>query len=284
MSNTFPSTATRRLLEGARYEVLPTATIADKVLAHVPLDRTITVTASPTKSLEQTFALSLQLAAAGYRVVPHLAARMVRDRAELTDICARLTQGGIDAVFVPAGDAAEPAGDFTCALDLLTELRELGDPFAHVGITGYPESHPSIDDDVTIQSMWDKRQYATHVVTNMTFDAEQVGLWVERVRRRGVALPVLIGVPGPVERTKLLGMATKIGVGESIRFLRKQKSVFARIAAPGFSTDRFVSRIGALAGNDKLDIAGLHIFTFNQVDVIEAWRVAMLAELTAQQR
>lgn len=26
-----------------------------------------------------------------------------------------------------------------------------------------PQSHPNIDDDVTVQSMWDKRQYATYI-------------------------------------------------------------------------------------------------------------------------
>ena len=161
-------------------------------------------------------------------------------------------------------------------------LDEVGHPFTHVGITGYPESHPTIDDDVTVQAMWDKRRYATHIVSNMTFDAEHLATWSERVRRRGVALPLLVGVPGPVERTKLLGMATKIGVGESLRFLRKQRSVFARIAAPGFSTDRFVSRVAALAANEALGIEGLHVFTFNQVAETEAWRVDLLDQLATR--
>ena len=50
---------------------------------------------------------------------------------------------GISSIFVPGGDA-EPAGDYHDALSLLEDLAELGNPFAHVGITGYPESHPSI--------------------------------------------------------------------------------------------------------------------------------------------
>jgi len=28
-------------------------------------------------------------------------------------------------------------------------------------VTGYPESHSFIDDDLTIQAMWDKRRVAT---------------------------------------------------------------------------------------------------------------------------
>ncbi len=278
MSNELPTVALAHLLEGARYEVMPTPSITEAVLEHVPPTLTVTVTAAPSKGLAATLDTSVALATAGYRVVPHLAARMVTGRAELEDVVARLTEAGVTAVFVPGGDADPPAGDYASALDLLQDLAALEHPFTHVGITGYPESHPSIDDDVTVQSMWDKRRYATHVVSNMTFDAEHLGTWTERVRRRGVTLPILVGVPGPVDRTKLLGMATKIGVGESLRFLRKQKSVFARIASPGFSTDRFVSRVAALAANPALDIEGLHVFTFNQVAVIESWRRRMLDE------
>lgn len=275
MGNPYPSTVTGQLLENPRFEVLPTASVGDQVREHLPAGRTVTVTASAGRGLGATLDLSCELARDGYDVVPHLAARMVSGRAELTDLVARLSDAGVTSVFVPGGDA-EPAGDYHQALDLLADLSELEHPFTQVGVTGYPESHPHIDDDVAIQAMWDKRTLSTHIVSNMTFDSEQVGSWAERVRRRGVHHPLFVGVPGPVERTKLLGMATKIGVGESMRFLAKQKGIFARIAAPGFSTDRFVARIGALANNNQLNIAGLHLFTFNQVGVTETWRRAQL--------
>lgn len=281
MSNELPTAALIRLLQGARYEVMPTATIADTVLEHVPRSVPLTVTAAPSKGLSATVDLATSLADAGYATVPHLAARMVTGREELADIVARLEEHGITGIFVPAGDADPPAGPYLGAVDLLRDLEELGHHFTQVGITGYPESHPSIQDDVTVQAMWDKRRHATHIVSNMTFDAEHLATWTERVRRRGITLPLLVGVAGPVERTKLLGMATKIGVGESLRFLRKQRSVFARIASPGFSTDRFVNRVAALATNEALGVEGLHVFTFNQVEVIEAWRQRMLDEAVA---
>ena len=276
MSNVFPSTELHRLLAHPRYEVLPTASIEEQVRAHVPAGLTVTVTASPAKPIGATIDLATSLAAAGYDAVPHLAARMISGRGELSEICERLTTAGVSKVFVPAGDAKEPAGDYVMSLDLLRDLDALGRPFEQVAITGYPESHPSIDDDVTIQSMWDKREFATHIISNMTFDDAGLAAWVERIRRRGIALPLYVGVPGPVERTKLLGMAGKIGVGESMRFLRKQKGIFARIAAPGFGTDSFVQRVAALAANDSLGIAGLHLFTFNQVEATEAWRQKLL--------
>lgn len=276
MSNSYPSNRVHGLFAHARYEVMPTAKIGDDVLAHVPPTVTLTVTAAQNKGMAPTLELATRFAEAGYRVIPHLAARMIHGRSELAEIVSRFQDAGIAGIFVPAGDATPPVGQYASALDLLVDLRELGATFDHVGITGYPESHPTIEDDITIQAMWDKRLYATHVVSNMTFDAEKLGAWVERIRRRGVTLPVLVGVPGPVERAKLLRMATTIGVGQSVRFLRKQKSVLARIAAPGFSPDRFVTRVAALAGDDNLHIEGLHVFTFNQVEAIETWRQRLL--------
>jgi methylenetetrahydrofolate reductase (NADPH) len=279
-NKTAVSATTVRLLENARYEVLPTATIEDKVLEHVPVSLTVTVTASPSKGLEPTLDLTERLTGHGYTAVPHLAARMVRDKAELAEIADRLTGKGITRIFVPGGDA-DPPGAYPDALSLLEDLKEMGSPFAHVGITGYPESHPTIDDDLTIQSMWDKRRYATHVVSNLTFDADVLTKWVRRMRKRGITMPVLLGIPGPVDRAKLLSMAGKIGVGESTRFLVKHKGTFARLAAPGgFTGEKFLRKCAADLGAAELGVEGTHVFTFNQVEATEKWRRELLELLS----
>src|SRR6476661_10067788 len=268
-----------RLLEQARYEVLPTGTTEDKVLEHLPRDRTVTVTASPSKGLEATLDLAERLTGHGYTAVPHLAARMVSGRGELAEIAERLTGKGITRIFVPGGDS-EPVGDYPDALALLEDLADLGSPFGHVGITGYPESHPTIHDDLTVQSMWDKRRYATHIVSNLTCDPGTVSSWVRRLRTRGVTMPVLLGMPGPVERTKLLGMATRIGVGESTKFLAKNKGLFARLAAPGgFTGESFLEKCAPALGEEGALVEGLHVFTFNQVGETEAWRTDLLDRL-----
>lgn len=280
MSNKARRLVLRRLLEHARYEVLPTATVEDAVLEHLPTGFTVTVTASPSKGLPATLDLTERLRAHGYDVVPHLAARMVSGRSELAEICARLVPLGVDTVFVPAGDADPPAGDYKASLDLLEDLAALGRPFANVGITGYPESHPSINDDLTVQAMWDKRRYATHVVSNLTFDPATLSTWLRRMRARGVTLPLLVGLPGPVDRTKLLAMATKIGVGESTRFLVKHRGTMSRLAAPGgFTGQRFLEKSAAALAEPDALVTGLHIFTFNQVAATERWRQDLLAHL-----
>jgi methylenetetrahydrofolate reductase (NADH) len=264
-------------LRSARYEVLPTAKIEAAVIDSVPRDVTLTVTASPAKGIGATLDLTERLIGHGYPVVPHLAARMISGPAELEAIVTRLKGLGIDDVFCPAGDADPPAGEYTGSVAMLEHLTSMGRPFGHVGITGYPESHPAIEDDITIQSMWDKRAHGTYVVSNLCFDPATIHAWLKRMRRRGISLPVLIGLPGPVERAKLLSMATKIGVGQSVKFLSSHVSTFARIAAPGgYSPERFLQKSAGFLADETMNVTGLHMFTFNQVAETEAWRQQLL--------
>ncbi|MEU5198972.1 5,10-methylenetetrahydrofolate reductase [Streptomyces scabiei] len=270
----------RALLRTVRYEVLPTGATEEKVLAHVPPDVVVTVTASPVKGLEPTLDLTARLAAHGYRVVPHVPARLLRDDRHLKEVVDRLREAGVDDVFVPAGDADPPAGPYDGALPVLRRLSELGGPFARVGVTGYPESHPLIHDDVTVQAMWDKREHATYVVSNLCFDPRVLGEWLARVRRRDVTLPVHVGVAGPVQRAKLLSMATKIGVGESTRFLTRHASWFVRFAAPGgYAPEKLLTRTEKALTDPASGVAGLHLFTFNQIAETERWRRSLLDRL-----
>lgn len=271
------STDNRRLsqlLVHARFEVLPTPGILDRVLEHLPRDLTVTVTSSPRKGLEATVELAESLAGSGYHAVPHLAARLLADAGHVREVSGRLKEAGIDEVFVPAGDADPPAGEFDGALPVLLTLSQLEEPFARVGITGYPESHPQISDDVTIQSMWDKRHYADYIVSNVCFDPAVLRNWVRRVRARGVTLPLYLGVVGPSDPAKLVDVARRIGVSESARFAGKHLRWLARLSASpgGYHPDRLLQRVGPVITDEAMNVAGVHVFTFNQVADAEAWR------------
>jgi methylenetetrahydrofolate reductase (NADPH) len=266
------------LLRAPRYEIFPGRGIEEAVLEWVPRELTVTVTSSPARGLEPTLDLASALAGHGYTAVPHVTARLVRDDAHLADIVARLTAAGISDIFVPAGDADPPAGTFHSALELLERLTELGRPFARVGITGYPESHPKIDDDITIQSMWDKRRHAAYLVSNLCFDPATLRRWITRVRARGVTLPLLVGLAGPVDRARLVRMAAVAGVAESARFLAGHTEWFLRLGVPGgYSPQRLLDRSGATLADPASGVEGLHIFTFNQLRQTEEWRRQLLA-------
>lgn len=270
------------LLTHPRYEVLPVASTEQSVLEWVPREVTVTITASPVKGLEPTLELAGRLAGHGYHAVPHLSARLVRDQAHLAEIVARLRDCGITDVFVPAGDADPPTGAFGSALALLQQLELLGRPFPNVGITGYPQSHPVISDDVTIQAMWDKRQHATYLVSNLCFDPGTLRQWITRIRARGVTLPLFVGLAGPIERTRLLKMAAKAGVAESARFLAGHGEWFLRLGTPGaYRPDRLLDSVGSALISERAAVSGLHIFTFNQVQQTEQWRQELLLRASA---
>lgn len=259
----------------SRFEVMPLDGIEERVLAHVPTDVVLTVTASPTKGLEPTFDVAERLARQGYVVVPHLSARLVRSHAHLDELVARCAAAGLHDVFVVAGDAQEP-GIYEGAAQLLRDLAGLDHPFTEIGITGYPESHPLIDDETTIQAMFDKAPYATYIASQVCFDPAVTARWIESVWARGTRLPVYVGVPGAVSRAKLLRVSTRIGIGDSLRFLRKHGSFASRFLHGGFSPDPLVDGLAPLIGDPDGKLAGFHVFTFNDVEDTERWRESRL--------
>ena len=275
-------TALIGFLRAPRYEVLPTEDIEGIVLAHVPHDVTITITASPRRGMDATITLAERLSKQGYKVVPHLSARLIRDASHLREILKAINEMGARDVFVIAGDAREPAGQFPDSVSLLEAMMQAGHDLRDVGVSGYPESHSFIDDDMTIQAMWDKRRIATYIVSNLCFDPRVVKKWVGRVRRRRVELPIQIGMAGVADPAKLLRISTRIGVIDSARFLRGHSNWFLRMLQPGgYDPERFVNALlPDLAAPDR-KVAGLHVFTFNEIEPTERWRQETLARLLA---
>jgi methylenetetrahydrofolate reductase (NADPH) len=269
-------------LRRPRYEVLPLGDVVDLVAEHVPRDVTVTVTASPGRGLASTLDVAERLAAHGHRVVPHLAARLVAGETQLQEILERLRGCGVGDVFVIAGDVREPAGPFGGALDLLAAMAELGHRLDQVGIAGYPERHPFIHDDITIQAMWDKRRFATYIVSQLCFHPRVVAAWVHRVRRRGVDLPIHVGVPGTVDAGRLLRISTRIGIGESARFARRHTGWLPRLLrVGGYRPGRLVDGLAASLADPASRVAGLHLYTFNEVARTERWRQETLGRLGA---
>jgi methylenetetrahydrofolate reductase (NADPH) len=269
-------------LRNASYEVLPFKRTEPAVLEHVPLDVALTVTTTEAKGLGPTVDLAARLARHGYDAAPHLAARLVRDEAHLTDLVAQLREAGVRSVFVIGGDAAEPTGPFPDALSLLRRLDETGHPFTTVGIGGYPEGHGNIPDDLVEKALEQKAPHATQVITQLCFDAGTTAGWARAIRARGVDLPVRVGIPGAVSRQKLVRITAGLGLGQSARFLAKQQSMFWRFFLPGgYSPNRLVRRLTPSLGQPEANLAGFHVFTFNELEKTQTWRQEWLARLEA---
>jgi len=268
------------LLTDARFELMPFESF-DEEIEHLPEDATIAVTTSPQLGIETTVERTEQAAELGYDISPHIAARYVEDREQLDDIARRLTDAGVTDIFVPGGDREEPAGEFESAYDLLVALDELGHSFEEVGITGYPEGHDFLDDETLAEAMERKEPYATYIVTQLCYDPDAVIGWIEDLREDGFNLPVEVGIPGVMNYQRLLQISQKVGVGDSIKFLRKTTGVLGfvkqLVGSRGiYKPDDLIDGLAPYVDDDHYDIRGVHIYTFNQTPDTEEWRYGRL--------
>ncbi len=263
-----------------RFEILPFGTGIEQALA---LDERLhlTLTTSPRHGVDHSLAAAERVRAAGHTVTLHLAARMVRGEDHLTEILERTHACGIDDLFVIGGDAQAPLGPFTGAGELLDVL--VGHPLrpATIGIGAYPEGHPLIAPEVLQAVLEEKAKVADYVVTQLCFDLPTLVGWLEGVRIRGLEQPVILGAVGPVDRLRLLEIATRIGVGPSLRFLRKQRGLGQLFRKPSHSATTFYDAAAPYAARGELGIAGFHFFTFNDLTGTRAWELERNARLRA---
>jgi methylenetetrahydrofolate reductase (NADPH) len=270
--------AVAALLRRPLFELIPLRDALERA-ASLPPGAGATVTASPTHGIESTIELCEGLIALGHPATPHLAAHMIRDRAHLAELLERCRSAGIRSAFVVGGDAKD-RGEVHDGLALLRLLEELGHPFEAVGVAGYPEGHPSIPHEVLLSSLKEKQAHATYLTTQMSFDVDAIGSWIAQMRRLGVTLPIHLGLPGVVHVRRLLQVAARIGVGGSVRYLRKNRQLFRLLFGRSFTPERLLGSLGPTLADLEADIRALHLFTFNQVESTVTWQQRTLAELS----
>ena len=268
----------RRILEHPKFEVLPLKNVLDQV-GWLPEGATVSITASPTKTLEDTMDVAAELCQRGFQVVPHLSARMTHDKRHLAALLGRMEELEISRIFLVGGDASQ-RGIFPDAYSLLLAMDDIGHHLSEIGVTSYPEGHGVISDAKLRQALHDKQPYASYLTTQMCFDPAAIGDFVSGCRADGIALPVQIGIPGVADRLKLIQISTRIGVGQSVRFLSKHRGLVSRFIKPGgYSPEDLLEGLAPLADDPAAAIVGVHIYTFNQCETTERWRQEYLAAL-----
>lgn len=267
-------------LAAPRYELIPIRGMLEQA-GLLPRGSSITVTCSPKHGIERTLESAELLAGMGYLVVPHLAARLVQDRHHLQAILERLHAAGMDEVFVIGGDAARPVGEFAGGHELLEAMAGLDPRPARVGIPAYPEGHALIDAATLEQALQAKSAFASYMVTQICFDPEQITKWLRDMAGRGPGLPVHIGLPGVMEPRRLLGLAMRIGIGNSAKVLRRSNGLFGHLLGGEYTPDDLVWRLAPLFDDPQLDLRGFHLNTFNQLEPLLRWRHRMLEAMAA---
>ena len=269
----------RKDLENAYMEIIPVQGIEDRIGTLQP-NMHVAVTCSPTKGVDTTLELSEKLIAQGFQVIPHISAKSVTGEKHLETIIKKLDELSIESVFVPGGDGPEPLGEFNNAYDLLKALQKSGHNLKKIGIAAHPEGHPDISNKILMEALEKKKGLADYIVTQMCFDANILGDWLVRINQQGIHLPVWVGLPGVIERGPLLRTSLRIGVGDSLRFLKKKSKVAAELMKSSiYNPEKLVTSISEYKDIADTNLAGYHIFCFNQIEKTEKWRTETISKL-----
>lgn len=280
-----PAQAAHRLalIDEMAFEVIPLKTL-DAAIEALPPGSRVSVTASPVKGQAATLEITEQLLELGHRPIPHLSARLVRDRVQAAELARWIRAAGVDTAFVVGGDVTDP-GPYPDALSFLRDFLDADPGLAAVGVTSYPDGHPLIDEQTLHDALHAKQELLAaagvsgYCSTQMCFDPSRISGWLAAERDRGLSLPVHLGIAGIVDRAKLLTMGARLGIGPSLRYLRKNRAAITKMMT-SLSYDPN-DLLTALSGQlTDLGVSGLHVFTFNQVEATARWRADNLHPVT----
>lgn len=240
------------------------------------------MTCSPTKGIEETQRLTEEMVEQGFVAIPHFSARMVRDRAHADELAVWCRSLNLTKVFIVGGDAEEP-GDYIGAVEFLADFLKTDHGLDTIGVTAYPDGHAFLSDETLRSALHEKQRLLAeagvngYCSTQMCFDPDAIAKWLRTERELGLTMPVHLGISGVVDKTKLLTMGARLGIGDSLKYLRKNMgAVVKMMTTVAYDPNDLLLPLSS----DLLDlgVTGMHVFTFNQVEATNAWREKVLSE------
>lgn len=274
------SAAMRDLVSNLHFEIVPMKSI-EEAISDLPPHADVSITCSPVKGIATTLEYTDRLLDLGHSPIPHISARLVESEVHTKQLATWLREHEIAEVFVIAGDATQPAGPYDGAFAFMRDLLDADAGVARVGFAGYPDGHAFIAASEVTEQLHAKQALLAEagvggwISTQMCFDESRIRDWLVGERAAGIALPVRLGVPGVVDRTRLMTMGTRLGIGTSLRYLTKNRSTVMHLMAPG-GYDPTDMVVAFAEDAPSLGIEALHAFTFNAVADTRAWQEAIV--------
>ena len=267
-------------LKGYSIEVMPrTAEKVEDFRAILPKGTRVYIAHIDGTPIEEMVATAKRIGAEGFDVMPHFPARIIKDRATLTDWVARYKDVGVHQGLLLAGGVPQPVGDFATSMQLLETGAFTG--FDRLHVAGHPEGNKDIDPDgadkmVMEAARWksafsERTDAQMAMATQFCFEAGPVIDWVNRLQAEGIKLPVHIGVAGPAKLQTLIKFAIACGVGASLRVLQKRAMDVTKLLLP-YEPTEFVADLAAhKAKNPGFGIEQVHFFPLGGIKTNAQW-------------
>ena len=268
----------RTLANGLSLEVTPAAIAKAENLASLfERGSEIYITFLPGASFADTLATARTLIDAGYKPVPHFAARSIADRRALEGGLAAMKELGMASGLLIAGGIPKAIGEFSDTMQLLATGLFERHGFLRLAVAGHPEGSPDIKNEAISEARVWKQDYADRngielsLATQFCFTAQPIVDWERQLRASGCRMPAAIGTPGPATLKTLIAYAKACGVGASMRILTKQaKKVTQLLKAQ--APDRLIADLARhrLAEPETL-VRRLHFYPFGGLKRTASW-------------
>jgi len=264
------------LLRDASLEVSARDPLAGEPLAALVAPGTaVFINIAPADTYHGIVAAAARLSRAGFRPVPHIAARPLASFTQLNDYLRRLAgEAGVDSALVIAGDVDRPVGPFASSFEILATGLFERHGIRCVGLAGYPEGHPKIGNRALADALRLKLGLARQaglepfIVTQFGFAAAPILAFIAACRAEGIDAPIRVGLAGPASIATLAKFAVRCGIGNSLRHLTTGHVALARLLNEA-GPDAVIRELASNAGGSA--IAGLHFFTFGGVRRTALW-------------
>ncbi|KGK80090.1 methylenetetrahydrofolate reductase [Thalassobacter stenotrophicus] len=265
-------------------EVMPrTAEKIEDFTALLPKGTRVYIAHIEGTPIDDMVATARRLAEAGYPVMPHFPARIIKDADTLADWIARYQgEAGVDQALLLAGGVTTPHGDFDSSMQLLeTGLFDKAG-FKRLHVAGHPEGNKDIDPDGGMKAvneaiMW-KADFARErtdaemaIATQFCFEAGPVIKWADDLKAAGMDLPIHIGVAGPAKLQTLIKFSIACGVGASLKVLQKRAMDVTKLLLP-YEPTEFLSDLAVhKAANPDFNITNVHFFPLGGIKANANW-------------
>ena len=251
---------------------------AAAIAALLPSGTRVYVNHLPNHGLAQSLAALASARAAGLEPVPHIAARRITSRDELSSFLVKaVREAAIAKVMLIGGDDPQPLGPYADGIAVLREriLADCG--VREVGLPGYPEGHPRIAQTVLDAALPEKLELArsqglgASIVTQFSFAPARIVEYCADLERKVPGVPVYVGMAGPTDAVTLLRFAQRCGVSASLRAMGAQGMGAVRLFMHTDPSDQLSAVAQYCLRHADCNVVGAHLFSFGAAAKSAAW-------------
>ena len=202
----------------------------------------------PTDSFESLLSKCEDVRSKGYRPVPHIVAKKIKDISHANYIANEISSLTSKVLIIGGGGDIE--GDFSTVKELVD--TKAFDKF-EIGVGGFPDGNDTLSYEESMNILKQKT-YASFVVTQWSLNIDNIKRFLD-----DSPLPVYLGVPNDCSIRQLIKFAKMCGIENSVKGILSNPKNILKFAL-GFKKKSIIDQV-----KGHKNLKSIHIYTFGKV-------------------